>query len=292
MKCPNCQTENRKGAIYCRTCAQPLKVNRVCPQCGQVNPGDSKFCDKCGSKQEFAQENMPSSVDDVVTHPQNIAPKQYPNKAIVISDSGIYQEADLNSRLIYRIYKGNPLLILGEKGDFYHVERKHGFDFISEGYVIKAVVFVGNKNTIKNHPETRPNLEIESSAKPPIDHSVGDSTGDKAIAKFKARAEAGAREKRAAPQERICEWCHESISSEAVRCPRCHKFRKDIENDRLKFYFWLLFAFVPIVFFGVGLNRGWWNKISGSIFSLNYEFSLGEFLSSASGFFILAGFVL
>jgi hypothetical protein len=30
---------------------------------------------------------------------------------------------------------------------------------------------------------------------------------------------------------RICEWCAESIPAVALRCPRCQKWRKDIEND-------------------------------------------------------------
>jgi uncharacterized paraquat-inducible protein A len=30
---------------------------------------------------------------------------------------------------------------------------------------------------------------------------------------------------------RICEWCAESIPASALRCPRCQKWRKDIEND-------------------------------------------------------------
>jgi serine/threonine protein kinase len=48
MKCPNCQTENREGAEFCRACGQSLKAKHTCPQCGQVNPEDSKFCDRCG----------------------------------------------------------------------------------------------------------------------------------------------------------------------------------------------------------------------------------------------------
>jgi hypothetical protein len=34
------------------------------------------------------------------------------------------------------------------------------------------------------------------------------------------------------PQTRICEWCAESISIKALKCPRCTKWRKDIEEDR------------------------------------------------------------
>jgi class 3 adenylate cyclase/tetratricopeptide (TPR) repeat protein len=48
MKCPKCQSDNREGAAFCRTCGQWLSVERVCPRCTHPNPPDSRFCEACG----------------------------------------------------------------------------------------------------------------------------------------------------------------------------------------------------------------------------------------------------
>ncbi len=46
MICPNCQTENRQVARYCKECGQFLAAN--CPSCGAELPEGAKFCDMCG----------------------------------------------------------------------------------------------------------------------------------------------------------------------------------------------------------------------------------------------------
>jgi len=48
MKCPQCQTENRDEAEFCKECGISLQSELVCPECGHPNTQDSKFCDKCG----------------------------------------------------------------------------------------------------------------------------------------------------------------------------------------------------------------------------------------------------
>jgi predicted amidophosphoribosyltransferase len=48
MKCPHCQAENRESAEFCADCGQPLRSETTCSQCGNVNPPDKRFCDKCG----------------------------------------------------------------------------------------------------------------------------------------------------------------------------------------------------------------------------------------------------
>jgi Double zinc ribbon len=55
MKCPNCQTDNRDSAQFCRVCSHSLSTEIKCPQCGHVNLQDSKFCDKCGHNLAAAQ---------------------------------------------------------------------------------------------------------------------------------------------------------------------------------------------------------------------------------------------
>ncbi len=47
MRCPQCDTENREGAKFCRKCAASLTL--VCPQCGTELAGDAEFCDACAA---------------------------------------------------------------------------------------------------------------------------------------------------------------------------------------------------------------------------------------------------
>jgi tetratricopeptide (TPR) repeat protein len=48
MQCPKCQAELPDNAKFCGVCGQPLKAERVCVQCGHVNPQDFLFCLQCG----------------------------------------------------------------------------------------------------------------------------------------------------------------------------------------------------------------------------------------------------
>ena len=56
MKCPNCQHENREGAVFCSQCGTSFQ--HFCPQCGtEVKPTD-KFCSECGAHLSSSQETM------------------------------------------------------------------------------------------------------------------------------------------------------------------------------------------------------------------------------------------
>ena len=49
--CPNCGTENRIGAIYCKACGSSLvKEKKYCPHCNAELDGDEAFCPFCGEK--------------------------------------------------------------------------------------------------------------------------------------------------------------------------------------------------------------------------------------------------
>jgi len=37
-------------------------------------------------------------------------------------------------------------------------------------------------------------------------------------------------------ESRACEWCREAISAEALKCPKCGKWRRDIERLRMRNY--------------------------------------------------------
>lgn len=46
MKCSKCQFENPPGAKFCNKCGS--KIEYACPQCSKVNPPGSNFCNECG----------------------------------------------------------------------------------------------------------------------------------------------------------------------------------------------------------------------------------------------------
>jgi class 3 adenylate cyclase/tetratricopeptide (TPR) repeat protein len=53
MQCPRCQTQNRPGAQFCRSCG--ARFDAVCPKChARVEP-NSRFCDACGADLAAAQ---------------------------------------------------------------------------------------------------------------------------------------------------------------------------------------------------------------------------------------------
>jgi len=47
MLCPECGTENREGAKFCKGCAAPILGS--CSNCGATIQPGSKFCDQCGA---------------------------------------------------------------------------------------------------------------------------------------------------------------------------------------------------------------------------------------------------
>jgi ribosomal protein L40E len=58
MKCSSCNSENKRGAVFCRVCGVRLEVSAVtnqvipmapCVACGFGNPVAAKVCGKCGS---------------------------------------------------------------------------------------------------------------------------------------------------------------------------------------------------------------------------------------------------
>ena len=49
--CPQCETENRADAVFCKFCGEDLrkKVTAYCPNCACELEGDELFCPKCGA---------------------------------------------------------------------------------------------------------------------------------------------------------------------------------------------------------------------------------------------------
>jgi hypothetical protein len=93
--------------------------------------------------------------------------------------------------------------------------------------------------------------------------------------------------------ERKCEWCAETMTAQALRCPHCQKWRKDIEGDRVKCWGWSLLGILPCIFLGVGLANNWWAPPPPpGMFWLTTKFSFPAFLTSWSGLLILGGLAL
>ena len=44
--CPNCGEKNDADAKFCKNCGAALR--KVCPHCGEQNDADAKFCKSCG----------------------------------------------------------------------------------------------------------------------------------------------------------------------------------------------------------------------------------------------------
>jgi len=109
---------------------------------------------------------------------------------------------------------------------------------------------------------------------------------------------------------RICEWCAESIPKQALKCPRCTKWRKDIEEDRRNYINRLLggiiFVASCVVLFGLvwagstrddlfnknNLSCVWHEKvrIDNNIlppYNYEYYFSIKKFLKSYYGWSVI-----
>ena len=80
---------------------------------------------------------------------------------------------------------------------------------------------------------------------------------------------------------RVCEWCATSIPEQALKCPHCTKWRKDIQKDINLQKTWLGYAIgwsVPAFILIVGAARnGVWGE------GLSNDFSVSKFLSSFWG---------
>lgn len=83
-------------------------------------------------------------------------------------------------------------------------------------------------------------------------------------------------------ESRKCEWCATPISIEAVKCPNCNEWRKDIRNDK---YICYTFSIIG------GLILGWSTGTSAWS-SLFKSFSLNEFISSTTGWVVVISAVV
>jgi uncharacterized RDD family membrane protein YckC len=72
LECPSCQSDYRKGDLFCRNCGRTLAdvgpPKSVCASCGTVVPLPANFCNACGTELPGKPEKPPS----IPTKPQPI----------------------------------------------------------------------------------------------------------------------------------------------------------------------------------------------------------------------------
>ncbi len=86
MKCPECQFDNREGAMFCIECGAKLEID--CSKCSHLNPPASKFCEACGSKLNLIPEKAPQelSFEEKITKIQKYLPKGVTEKILAQKD--------------------------------------------------------------------------------------------------------------------------------------------------------------------------------------------------------------
>jgi len=107
--------------------------------------------------------------------------------------------------------------------------------------------------------------------------------------------------------KKVCDWCREPIRIDALKCPHCHKWRNDIQEDINKNNRWaictVVYFVIAFIFVVIGARSGIWAETTGwgSIAGVlngsapSSSFSLELFLSSLPGWVILfciAGFII
>jgi class 3 adenylate cyclase/tetratricopeptide (TPR) repeat protein len=86
MQCPECQFDNREGALFCIECGTKLEVNSS--KCSHLNPPASKLCEACGSKLNLHSEQAPKelSFDEKIAKIQKYLPKGVTEKILAQKD--------------------------------------------------------------------------------------------------------------------------------------------------------------------------------------------------------------
>ena len=77
MECPNCQLDNREGAIFCLECGAELGIK--CPGCEKSLPPRAKFCDACGRDLRQPQETKPQ-ITEPASAEDSPPPKPIPSE--------------------------------------------------------------------------------------------------------------------------------------------------------------------------------------------------------------------
>ena len=78
MKCPECSSDNREGARFCRRCGATVPL--VCAQCGADLLPDTLFCDACSAQVGTAAPTAPSEA--VAERLQRLVPREFAERLL------------------------------------------------------------------------------------------------------------------------------------------------------------------------------------------------------------------
>ena len=86
MRCPECQTVNKKGSKFCGGCGNKLSL--ICPKCGSENSPENKFCNECGQNFTLPAKHVPRelSFDEKLKKIQKYLPKGLSEKILAQRD--------------------------------------------------------------------------------------------------------------------------------------------------------------------------------------------------------------
>ena len=95
----------------------------------------------------------------------------------------------------------------------------------------------------------------------------------------------------------VCAWCQEEMSNESTACSHCGRLRKDIQNDKNRYYLFLVLASFPMLLFFILLSQGQWatrtSILSGLPFTMIRErFNFEVFIGSPVGLLLIASFAI
>ena len=85
MRCPQCNTDNLPGSVFCEKCGFNLQSvpptpsqGAACPRCGHINMAGAIFCDNCGASITGTAPTPPDSGGAPLHHPPITPPTPPP----------------------------------------------------------------------------------------------------------------------------------------------------------------------------------------------------------------------
>src|SRR5215217_1678713 len=108
MQCPQCGSENRTDAKFCRECGTRFAI--ACPACGAKLGAGSKFCDECGAGTAAARTSAaPTEATSRFISPQAYTPQHIAER--IISSRGALEGERKQVTVLFADLKGSMELL-------------------------------------------------------------------------------------------------------------------------------------------------------------------------------------
>src|SRR5215217_2141841 len=108
MQCPQCGSENRTDAKFCRECGTRFAI--ACPACGAKLGAGSKFCDECGAGTAAARTSAaPTEATSRFISPQDYTPQHLAER--IISSRGALEGERKQVTILFADLKGSMELL-------------------------------------------------------------------------------------------------------------------------------------------------------------------------------------